>query len=148
MAKKKKPQRARAGSPKLFVAEYLIDHNATQAAIRCGYSKGSAPVTGARLSTKYKATIEAKIAQSNARLEVTADRIRQELAELAYLPIEGIEPHMLRAKCKALELLAKHSGMLVERHEVNTGEGISIYIPENDRSTTGVDRADEEGLDG
>ena len=34
-----------------FVVEYLVDHNATQAAIRAGYSERSAKMTGSRLMT-------------------------------------------------------------------------------------------------
>lgn len=37
-----------------FVIEYLIDYNATKAAVRSGYSKRSAEVTGHRLLRKAK----------------------------------------------------------------------------------------------
>ena len=48
----------------LFVAEYLRDRNATQAAIRCGYSVRAAPVTGHRLlkDAKIAAEIDAALA--------------------------------------------------------------------------------------
>ena len=34
-----------------FIEEYLVDHNATQAAIRAGYSPRTAPVQASRLLT-------------------------------------------------------------------------------------------------
>ncbi len=147
---KKKPPKKRVsgGNSKSFVVEYLQDHNSTAAAIRCGYSPRGAASWGSRLAKKYKAEIQRAIEASNARLEVTADRIRQELAEIAYLPLEGILSFQLRAKVKCLELLAKHSGMLIERHEVQTGEGgVVVYIPDHDRATNGVSSAAEEGCD-
>jgi len=182
---KKKPQRARAGNPKLFVAEYLIDHNATQAAIRCGYSKASARNTGSKLVTKYDTKIQSAIAESNARTEVTADNVQEELGRLAFADITDIiefgpgatyrvkdsrtlsrdvtsaicsvkftpgkfgdtVSFTMHKKAQALEMLAKRLGMLVERHEVQTGESkVLVYLPDNDRSVQGVDRADEEGV--
>ncbi len=142
--KKTRKNRASGGKGKSFVAEYLQDHNATAAAIRCGYSPKGAASWGSRLAKKYKAEIQQAIEASNRRLEVSADRIRQELAELAYLPIEGIKPYMLRAKVKALELLAKHAGMMIERQEVSLVNPVTIFLPESGRGIQGV-QDEEEG---
>lgn len=50
---KNKPRKARveqlSDKQKRFAQEYRIDHNATQAALRAGYAKSGAEVTGARL---------------------------------------------------------------------------------------------------
>jgi phage terminase small subunit len=68
-----------------FAEEYLIDGNATQAAIRAGYSKVSAKVTGCQNLTK--ANIAAEIAKGRAarslRTQVTADDVVQRLQLLA-----------------------------------------------------------------
>lgn len=71
---------------RLFVKEYLIDLNATQAAIRAGYSPRSAAVTGARMLNYAKVTeaIEAAQAERGKRLDITADRVLQELAVIGF----------------------------------------------------------------
>src|SRR4051794_33786192 len=69
-----------------FVAEYLVDLNATQAAIRAGYSTATASQIGARLLANVKvaaAIAEAQAARSR-RTEVTADRVVLELARVAF----------------------------------------------------------------
>ena len=69
-----------------FVAEYLIDMNATNAAIRAGYSKKTAGVQGPRLlgNVRVAEQIAEKTGKRLARLEITADRVLQELAKLAF----------------------------------------------------------------
>ncbi len=64
-----------------FVEEYLLDLNATQAAIRAGYSKKTANEQGARLLAKVsvrKAVAEARQARSE-RTEITQDEVIQGL---------------------------------------------------------------------
>ena len=69
-----------------FVAEYLIDLNATRAAIRAGYSEKTAYSQGQRLLKKVE--IASQIADNTGkrleRLEISADRVLQELAKLAF----------------------------------------------------------------
>lgn len=67
-----------------FVEEYLIDLNATQAAIRAGYAPGSAEVQGSRLLT-YAKVIEAISANKEKRAErtnITADRVLNGISRL------------------------------------------------------------------
>src|SRR5205085_1104724 len=69
-----------------FVAEYLVDLNATQAAIRAGYSARTAYSAGERLLRNVEvaaAIAEAQAARSR-RTEVTADRVVLELARVAF----------------------------------------------------------------
>lgn len=104
-----------------FCEEYLIDLNATQAAIRAGYSEKTANEQGARLLANV--SVQEKIAELKAerakRTEMTQDSVIQELAAVARAEVKGV-----RAvdKLKALELLGKHLGMFVERYEVNAAE--------------------------
>jgi len=69
-----------------FVEEYLLDLNATQAAIRAGYSERSAEMTGSRLLRNDKVAVAVSTAQGNrsARTEITQDRIMQELAKIGF----------------------------------------------------------------
>lgn len=69
-----------------FVAEYLIDLNATQAAIRAGYSEKTAYSIGEEnlrkpeIAEKIKKFRDAQIE----RTSITADRVVMELARIAF----------------------------------------------------------------
>lgn len=69
-----------------FVAEYLVDLNATQAAIRAGYSEKTAEVIGYENLRKpqISAAIEKAIQDRQRRTEITQDRVLQELARIAF----------------------------------------------------------------
>jgi phage terminase small subunit len=70
---------------KRFVDEYLIDLNATQAAIRAGYSAKTAPQQGPRLLTLPQVAVairEGQVARSE-RTKVDADWLLLRLAEEA-----------------------------------------------------------------
>lgn len=66
---------------KRFCDEYLIDLNATQAAIRAGYSKKTANRTGSENLSKpvIKAYIAAKMAEKDAELIAAQDEVLQHL---------------------------------------------------------------------
>jgi len=68
-----------------FADEYLVDLNATQAAIRAGYATRNADVTGPRLlgNVGIAAAIEAGRAKQAERTGITADRVIAELAAIA-----------------------------------------------------------------
>lgn len=69
-----------------FVEEYLIDLNATQAAIRSGYSARSAEVQGSRLLSNANvadAVARAK-AERSARIGLTQDRVVEELVAIGF----------------------------------------------------------------
>lgn len=71
---------------KRFVAEYLVDLNATQAAIRAGYSEKTARAVGYENLTKpdiQDAILKGREEQTK-RTEVTADRVIQEYAKIAF----------------------------------------------------------------
>jgi phage terminase small subunit len=80
------PQQAR------FVAEYLIDLNATQAAIRAGYSARTAESQGSRLLSNAK--VSAAIAEGQKRiantLEIDAGNVLRELARIAFADIRKV----------------------------------------------------------
>lgn len=66
-----------------FVHEYLVDLNGTRAAIRAGYSaRTAASIANENLR---KPEIDAARAEMQVRTEVTADRVIQELAKIAFL---------------------------------------------------------------
>lgn len=69
-----------------FVDEYLIDLNATQAAIRAGYSQKTAQEQGARLLSKVmvQAALSERMNERVRRTEITQDRVLQEIARVAF----------------------------------------------------------------
>lgn len=75
---------------KLFVKEYLIDLNATQAAIRAGYSEKTAYRTGADNLKKpqIQAELEKAMKAREKRTEVTQDRVLKELAKIGFADIK------------------------------------------------------------
>ena len=68
----------------LFVLEYLVDKNATQAAIRAGYSKRTANKIGPSLLVKVgiKEAIDAELEKQKTRISFTADQVLEELARI------------------------------------------------------------------
>lgn len=73
-----------------FVAEYLVDKNATQAAIRAGYSAKTAYSQGQRLlkHVEVAALIATKAEKQVEKLEITAERVLAELALLGFANME------------------------------------------------------------
>lgn len=69
-----------------FVEEYLIDLNATQAAIRAGYSKKTAGQIGHELLKKpeTQAAIDEAMKARSERTKITADAVMTELAKLGF----------------------------------------------------------------
>ncbi len=75
-----------------FVDEYLIDLNATQAAIRAGYSEKMAGRIGYQLleKTRVQEAIQARQADRSARTEITQDRVLKELARIGFFDIRKL----------------------------------------------------------
>ena len=71
---------------KKFVGEYLIDLNATQAAIRAGYSEKTARQIASEYLSKpnIQAEIQRRQAKYQSKLEITQEKILQELAAIAF----------------------------------------------------------------
>ena len=70
-----------------FCEEYLVDLNATQAAIRAGYSVESAGSIGSENLTKpeIRARIETAMAERSKRTGINADRVLRELGRIAFV---------------------------------------------------------------
>jgi phage terminase small subunit len=86
-----------------FVKEYLIDLNATQAAIRAGYSKKTAVVQGSRLLSyaKIKDAVRQGQKRLSEKLEITQEKILSEYAKIAFfdpLTLFDEQGHLLDIK--------------------------------------------------
>lgn len=100
-----------------FCEEYLVDLNATQAAIRCGYSRETAKQQGQRLLTNVD--IQERVSELKdirlERLKLTQDGV---LTELEDTRKRALESKQYNAAIRASELKGKHLGMFVDRLKV------------------------------
>lgn len=115
-----------------FVREYLIDRNATQAAIRCGYSERTARQQGSRLlsNADIQAAIEAVNVKAAERSEITVAGILADIKtvvsrcmqEEAVLDKDGNPTGEYRFEAspalKGLELLGRHLSIWNDKSEV------------------------------
>ena len=98
-----------------FVREYLNDFNATQAAIRAGYSPKGASVQGARLlaNAKVQAEVERLSKDKDDELGLSNERILHKLAQIGFSDDEET-----RNTLRALDLLCKTRGMYLRKPDV------------------------------
>ncbi len=101
-----------------FVAEYLIDLNATQAAIRAGYLKKSAAQQACRLliNAKIAAAVAAKTKQQLEKADLTAEQVKARIGVLAFQDIrEFFDEH---GNLKAVHQLSDDAACRVASFEV------------------------------
>lgn len=116
---------------KRFVQEFVKDFNATQAAIRAGYSPASAKFYASKLQNdpRIKKAIseltDATQTIAQAKLNINVERVLRELSKVAFSDDTRIAT---KDKLKALELLGKHLGMFKEKHEISGQGGGPIEI--------------------
>lgn len=93
-----------------FIEEYLIDLNATQAAIRAGYSKNTATTQGYENLTKphIRERVEAGLKQRALELNLNAKWVVKELLGIYERSMDANKMH---SALRALELIGKHLGM-------------------------------------
>ncbi len=109
-----------------FAREYTVDLNATQAAIRAGYSKASAESQGSRLlrNAKVRAEIDRLLSKRAARVEVTADEVLRELKRIALTDIRDAyaeDGHLKKMKDMPEDLARAIGG--VDTDEIWDGYG-------------------------
>ena len=169
---------------KMFVKEYLVDLNATQAALRAGYSEKTAYRTGADNLKKpqIQEAIQQAMQKREQRTEITADKVLEEYAKLGFSdvtdylqvvterilvghdketgePISDISQFVLMKDTKdippeklaaisevkqhkdgsisfklhdkrgALDSIARHLGMFVEKKEITGNIEVGIKLP-------------------
>ena len=99
-----------------FVAEYLIDLNATQAAIRAGYSESTAKQQGSRLLTKayVRDAVAAAERVTQTRLQVTAEDIALRAWQIAQQDRND--------RVSALALLARRHPEFSDKRDITVSE--------------------------
>lgn len=110
-----------------FVEEYLVDLNAAAAARRAGYTSRRSEAIGYEILTKHdvQAAISAAQRERSARTGVTADRVIQEIARIAFAdPRDIMEwgPSGVMAR-ESSELSDDQAAAVAEVHETKTKDG-------------------------
>ena len=124
-----------------FVAEYLVDLNATQAAIRAGYSEKTAQPQSARLLSKVmvKEAVAIGQAEKAKRTEITQDYVLAGIRDNVER-CQGEEGYNPQAALKGLELLGRHLAMFtdktINKHQIEdlTDSEIATKLAEYDNA--------------
>lgn len=121
----------------LFVKEYLVDLNATQAAIRAGYSANSAGVTGCEnlIKPNIQNAIQEAMQERKKRVEITADSVLESIILIQQDAMqketneEGVQKMINHAAAlKAGELLGKHLGIFIDKKEITGANGAPLVV--------------------
>ncbi len=111
-----------------FCNEYLVDLNATQAAIRAGYSKKTAKEGGYENLTKPH--IKARVAQLQHKVEEKFEiRLEDVLKRIEKTGLD--EEH--KDQLKANDLLVKHLGGYTEKLEIHATQKVEYYAPKKNK---------------
>lgn len=123
-----------------FADEYIISGNATQAAIKAGYSKRTAGVIADEnlKKPKIRAYIDERLAELNAKAIADQDEVlrlltrhaRRETTEYNVTKSGGVvkTPTAVANAIKAAELLGKRYGLFTDRVEANVDMDLNINI--------------------
>lgn len=114
-----------------FVDEYLIDLNATQAAIRAGYSVKTAQEQSSRLlsNVMVQKAIAEKMAERSRRTGVNQDRVVLELAKIAFVKLTDIIDEKGKIKDTATEDdLACLEGYKYKYSDTDTGYSVEREV--------------------
>jgi phage terminase small subunit len=107
-----------------FAEEYLIDLNATQAAIRAGYSAKRASEIAYQLL--QKTTVQDAISEGQRRLsEKTGRDAKDVLRDIQQATKDAWAADDLRIVLKGLELEGRHLGMFTDKVSVNITDGLA-----------------------
>jgi phage terminase small subunit len=104
----------------MFVREYLVDLNATQAAVRAGYSEKSSMEIGYQLlrKTSVQEAIQKAMNERIKNVEITTDWILQGIKDIA----DNLD-EQTKDRLKAYELLGKYLKLFTDKHELSGAGG-------------------------
>ena len=109
---------------KMFVANYIVDINATQAAVKSGYSVKTAQEQSSRLlsNVMIQNAIQYQMKAREQRTLVTADYVINGIKRVA----DNTEKDADRLK--AYELLGKHLKLFTDKTELSGKDGEELTI--------------------
>lgn len=116
---------------KMFAEEYLVDLNATQAAIRAGYSTDTAYAIGSENLRKpeIRAYVDKAMAERSKRTGINQDRVLTELARIGFCKItDVVDPNTAKVREDATEDdLACIQSIKVKPGEFGTEREVKLY---------------------
>lgn len=106
----------------LFCHEYLIDLNATQAAIRAGYSEKTARKIGSENLTKpdIALLIQTLMNERSESADITAEYVLNGIKEITDKLSQGDDP---KSAYKGFELMGKHLALFTEKLDHSSSDG-------------------------
>jgi|LGVF01.2.fsa_nt_gb phage terminase small subunit len=118
--------------------EYLIDFNATRAALKAGYSESNARSQASRMLTNanIKKFLNKKTDKVAEKLDITADRVLEELAHIAFFDIRNIfDGSSLKEIDKLDDKTARALSSVKSRIEKLDGENFAevVEVKSNDK---------------
>lgn len=146
-----------------FAEEYIVDLNATQAAIRAGYSEATAHAIGHENLSKPEiaAAITAAAAARSQRTAITADYVLSQAVKLHERCMQEVDPVLDRrgqqirddagnplfefnatAAAKALELVGKHVAVQAFRDKIDHTSSDGSMSPKEPRYVLVKDKPD------
>jgi phage terminase small subunit len=137
-----------------FVDEYLIDLNATQAAIRVGYSKKTADQQASRLLTNVKVRdyLAQRQEERAQRTEITQDMVLKELAKIGFSDIRKVvrwgetQVRMVDGEDDAPEDMVPYHGLaLIDSTEIDDNTAGAIAEVSQSRDGLKVKLHDKKG---
>ena len=116
-----------------FVAEYLVDLNATQAAMRAGYSERTAGSIGEENLKKPEIAAAIALAQRE-RAKETQRTALDVLKDIQSVSKEAWRDGDLKTALKGLELEGKHFGMFTDKLNVSGDLAVSVLEKARERA--------------
>lgn len=122
----------------IFCKEYLVDMNATRAIIKAGYSKKSAETQGSRMlrNVKVDTYIKQMTKVRTEKLDITAERVLEELAHIAFFDIRNIfDGNSLKQVSDLDDKTARAISGIKSRIEKTDGENFAevVEVKSNDK---------------
>lgn len=121
---------------RMFVQEYLIDLNATQAALRAGYSAKTAKKQGYRLmnSEGIQEAVSTAMQERSERTGIRADRVLSELAKIGfanmldYLDVDGDDVRVVLQGISRDQAAAISEIVIEERQHGEIGKRVKFKL--------------------
>ena len=111
-----------------FCAEYAVEPNGQQAAVRAGYAPHAARITASQILTRPN--IQERLRQINAprlrKLEITAERVLAQTAGIAFNETDARVRHF--DQIEALKLLGKHLKLFTDKIDLTVDINIAEKI--------------------
>lgn len=114
----------------IFVDEYMVDFNGTQAVIRAGYKTKYPDKMSVELMRHplVRKAVDERLQEKRERTEFNADYVITKLINI----VESTEQGNPQAALRGLELLGKHLGLYKDKQEISGPDGGAIELEQKE----------------